>query len=83
MSTLFTSYKEYKNYAKIHGYAKAQSELKKSITEKYGVNLEFTCEHCAFSALSEKGYISDEELRVVHDNYIQKKKNKKYKQMGL
>ncbi len=81
--TLFTSYKEYKAYVKKHGWKSANDELVRMIKEKYGENTTFNCEHCAFSALGESGYISDTELSAVHDNYMNKKKNKMYKKMGF
>ena len=83
MTSLFVSYKEYKNYVKKHGWEMANEELKKMITEKYGENTKFNCEHCAFAALAEQGNISDEELSKVHDKYMEKKKNKAYKKMGF
>lgn len=83
MTSLFTSYKEYKNYVKKYGWELAYIELKKMIKEKYGQDVEFKCEHCAFAALGENGYISDIELEKIHSSYITKMKNKKYKKMGL
>lgn len=83
MSSLFVSYKEYKTYVKKHGWEAANEELKKMIVVKYGENTKFKCEHCAFSALAEQGYISDEELSDVHDKYMEQKKKKAYKKMGF
>lgn len=83
MSSLFVSYKEYQTYAKKHGREAANVELQIMIKQKYGENTKFSCEHCAFAALAEKGYISDEELSDVHDKYMEKKKKKAYKKMGF
>ena len=83
MSLLFTSYKEYKTYAKKYSYDDANQQLNKMLEDKYRTKISSTCIYCAFNALNEDGYISEEELRNMHDSYTIKKKSKMYKKMRL
>lgn len=83
MSLEFTTYEEYKKYATKYSFEEANEKLNNMLSDKFGKNVSYDCIYCAFSALSDKGYISDEELRKTHDKYIEKKKNKIYKDMGI
>lgn len=79
--SLFLNYKDYKTYVKKHSWKDANDELLKMIKTKYGNDATYDCIYCAFAALNEDGYISDENLRKIHQQYINKKKTKIWKKM--